>query len=89
MRDSQRFQLSDVGRDLEDEGHDATVMVAAKLVAPFQEGTPSPFGFLRVWDGTGPPTCDAYVLAWRSLGRELGCVPTTLAHTLGVVQSSD
>lgn len=65
MNSSKRFKLADVQRQdsqsvesLSDENSrgDSTVMVTA--IIPADERLAYPRGFLRVWDGTGPPICD-------------------------------
>jgi hypothetical protein len=52
--------ISNSNTNAEEENYgDLTVMVTNIIPFPrSRESTSSPKGFLRVWDGTGPPQCD-------------------------------
>lgn len=60
---SQQMKLQDLGRDT-GEGSDCTVMVSSICDIQKQaanDGIIHPCGFMRIWDGSGPPVCDPYV----------------------------
>ena len=68
MRDENKVYLSGLKRQEDEDqldtrptGIDMTVMICAIITVPPEQRTNvSPRGFLRVWDGTGPPICDPF-----------------------------
>ena len=56
IKDAERFDLSEV--DALDGAGDVTVMISGAYETADPEHRRLPFGFLRVWDGTGVPISD-------------------------------